>query len=141
MRLNQEARKAGVKRILLSVQYGDQEVENLNHIPGDVAAVEDCSRDLGMEVVDEFDAMKTLSKDELAKFEQEYVREERSHLLGHKSNEGNRHVAERSPRTWRNRRRRRLRTCRRKLRNRSFQATALICCRQQGPCRAVRLRR
>ena len=94
-RLNREARTAGVKRILLSVQHGGQEVQNWNNIPGDLVAVEDCSRDLGMEIVDEFDAMKTLFKAEPAKLGREYVLEQPSHLLGHKSNDGNRHVAER----------------------------------------------
>jgi hypothetical protein len=94
-RLNQEARAAGVARILLSVQHGGQETQTWNEIPGDLATVEDCARDLAIEVVDEFDAMKTLSKADPAKFDQDYVLEEPSHILGHKSSAGNRHVAER----------------------------------------------
>lgn len=93
-RLQKEARDAGVTRILLSVQHGGGEIESWDKIPEDLVLVEDCARTLGFDLVDEFDIMKALSKQDPPTFAREYVMEP-GHVFGHKSKYGNQQVAAR----------------------------------------------
>jgi hypothetical protein len=91
-RLKGEADKAGV-RMLVTMQYGSGRLFELSEVPGFIQLLENCAQSAGIQMVDEFEALKAMARTDIEAARAAYVREPGG-LLGHKSAKGNRTVAE-----------------------------------------------
>jgi hypothetical protein len=91
-RLKQLTDAAGI-RLLVSMQYGGGAVSLTSQPDGGARLVQGCIHRMGIQLVDEFSALKELSKAHLDQFQALYVMHEGG-IYGHKSRAGNLKVAE-----------------------------------------------
>jgi hypothetical protein len=101
LRLKKEVDTAGV-RLLITMQYGPGTITSGSRPDGSVRLVEECIEGMGIELVDEFSALKELSQNHSDEFKALYVSQPNG-LLGHKSRAGNLQLPKRPRRRWRSR--------------------------------------
>jgi hypothetical protein len=91
LRLKKETDAAGV-RLLVTMQYGPGTITTGSQPDGNVRLVEECAERSGIQLLDEFAALKELSQNHADEFRKLYVAQPNG-LLGHKSRAGNLAVA------------------------------------------------
>jgi hypothetical protein len=90
-RLKTETDAAGI-RLLVLMQYGAGTITASSQPDGNVRLVESCIGQTGIQLIDEFAALKELSRSRVDELKSLYV-QERNGVLGHKSRAGNLVVA------------------------------------------------
>jgi hypothetical protein len=90
-RLKKETDDGGI-RLVVTMQYGGGTIISTSRPDGNVRLVEDCVSHLGIQLVDEFETLKSLSHERPDEFKSLYI-PETDGTLGHKSHAGNLAVA------------------------------------------------
>lgn len=92
-RMKKDADRIGA-RLIFVLQYGADVIRSANERPKDAVLVAECSKQIGIDVVDEFDTLRAVASRGLAELKSAYIVRPDGQTFGHMSAYGNRLVAE-----------------------------------------------